>query len=208
MQVEIFHVTISPPGGFTRSWWVPEYDIPCLRAAWPKAEVAVSRTGRIEDRFADAEMRRMSIEYAGALDGDTVPLFQRVYPSAIQFHEAFERAQYRREAPPPEVREAMAEARRVPPPAPAAPVVETEPEPADPLPSGEITVADCPEVKDEWLPVFAKAGLDTIEALAAAEPIEIDALPVRGLGKATAGKIVSWARAIRAARSLDGIGSR
>jgi len=50
-------------------------------------------------------------------------------------------------------------------------------------------------VKGEWRPAFVAANLGTLEAVAAALPDDLNALPVKGLGAATAAKLVEAAQA-------------
>jgi hypothetical protein len=60
-------------------------------------------------------------------------------------------------------------------------------------PADKPTFADL--VPEPWRDAFAKAGLDTVEAIAAATVDALDAIDVKGLGPATAAKLIEAAKA-------------
>jgi hypothetical protein len=94
MKVKLHQVHV--PSKSSRTFTVPAYDIPIIRALWPQAllipgqHIEVQGLGMTEWRDQSAEWDRLQRDYSSQVDG--VPAYKAVYATREQFLEAFRRA--------------------------------------------------------------------------------------------------------------------
>lgn len=89
MLVQLYGVTVH--GDTTRTFSVPAYDVPIIRALWDPVvrrkanlgqRIEIVATGKLDFRgLFDERIRIKTRDYNAAVDGDTVPAWKSIYPN-------------------------------------------------------------------------------------------------------------------------------